>query len=176
MPSAPMTLSWDKIPISREPRKNEIEGLDEILGIGDRYVYAIEIPKALIIQYNKGFSNICYIGRQSNRLVGNRLHGHAKGWISKFLILAQCDEPFLLHYCKPRRQNSPDSHKDVEAFLLRTFCERFGHRPLFSKRAETEIASHFIMLGTSIFNKRSSASKSVIDARRAVSLEVTEED
>lgn len=171
-----MSLSWDTIPISRQPEGNEIEGLDEIRGIGDRYVYAIAVPRNLTIQYDNGFSNICYIGRQSNRAVGNRLHGHAKGWISKFLILAQHDEPFLLHYCKPRRKNSPDSYKDVEAYLLRTFHERFGRLPLFNKREETELADHFIMLGTSIFNRRTNPDGLVIDARKKLNIEILDDD
>lgn len=176
MPSAPMSLSWDNIPIWKEPRQNEIKGLDEILGIGDRYVYAIEIPRCLTIQYDHGFSNICYIGRQSNRAIGNRLHGHAKGWISKFLILAQHNEPFLLHYCRPRRRNSPNAYKDVEGYLLRIFCERFGRLPLFNKRKEAELADHFIMLGTSIFNKRTTSAGMVIDATKEPNSEILDDN
>ncbi|WP_172125964.1 hypothetical protein [Devosia sp. 919] len=160
-----MELTWEAMQVGRQPNSNLIFGLDELSHLMGRYVYVIETPRDLAIQYADGISNVCYIGRQGERSQGNRLLIHGKGWISRFLILAQSDLPFTVHFCHPRRRNMVDAYKDIEAFLIREFEDVFGSPPLFNKRRESELAGHEVTLNSNILRRRHKGTVCKIDAR-----------
>ena len=171
-----MELSWSTIEIGRDSDGNTVSGLEELYHLQGRYVYVIETPRSLAIRYDSGISNVCYIGRQGDRSRGNRLLSHGKGWISKFLILSQADQPFRVHYCHPRRRNMDSAYMDIEAFLIHEFVEAYGRTPLFNKRKERELGSYEVALNATFLRRRNSNTRIAIDARKAVDDEVVLED
>jgi len=165
-------LKWEVIELSRETDSNQITGLDELKGVKGRYVYVIEAPKSASIRYENGISNVCYIGRQGERSSGNRILGHAKGWISRHLVLSRSSEAFSVHLCHPRRKNMAEAFKDIEGFLLHEFRQVFGQLPLFNRRGESEHSDADVHLNSTILRRRSKATKAFIDARKAVDAEL----
>ncbi|WP_375597743.1 hypothetical protein [Devosia sp. Naph2] len=168
-----MQLDWTTVDL-RRVSGNKIEGIEDVRYLKERYVYVIETPKSLAIRYDKGISNVCYIGRQGYRSNGDRLHAHAKNWISKFLILSQGDEPFRLHYCHPRRKNFFDAYADIEALLIREFADEFGRAPIFNKRSERERGTYEVNFNASFREPRPLTGAYAIDARKNVEPDILE--
>lgn len=166
-------LNWKVIELGREKDSNQIFGLDELKSIKGRYVYVIETPKSASIRYPNGISNVCYIGRQGERSNGSRILSHAKGWISRHLVLSRTDEAFRVHVCHPRRQNMVDAFKDIEALLLYEFREVFGQLPLFNRRQEAQLTDADVILNSTVLRRRPRSTIFSIDAMKTVDSDVT---
>lgn len=169
-----MELSFKTYEIGFSRSNQQLLGLEELTDLKGRYVYMIETPKSLSIKYEGGVSNVCYIGRQSERSQGSRIKAHAKGWIGRFLVLAQLDEPFIMRQCFPRQRGVELAYRDVEAFLIDEFVDKFGQRPIFNKRQERQSGTFPIEYDRSIFRRRRAAGK--IDARKGIDDAVDIED
>lgn len=169
-----MELSFQTYEIGFSRASQQLSGIEELDGVTGRYVYIIETPKSLSIRYEGGVSNVCYIGRQSERFQGSRIKAHAKGWIGRFLVLSQLDEPFIMHQCFPRQRGVKLAYRDVEAFLIDEFVDKFGQTPIFNKRQETQTGTFEINYDRNIFRRRRATGK--IDARKGIDDAVDIED
>lgn len=168
-----MRLQWETVEIIR-CAGNHISGLDKLRALEGRYVYVIETPRPLAIRYEAAISNVCYIGRQGDRLNGDRLRAHGKNWITKFLILSQSDAPFRVHYCHPRRRNFATAYADIEALLIRVFTEHYGNPPLFNRRSERETGEFDVVINAPFLVGRPADGPYTIDARKGVDPAATE--
>lgn len=171
-----MELNWSTLEIGRKAGANIVSGLDDLRSMTGRYVYVIETPRDLAVQYDKGISNVCYIGRQGDRTRGNRLYSHGRGWMARHLILTQATKPFIIHFCHPRRSNMAEAFRDIEAFLINDFADSYGSPPLFNRRKERELGEYDIAPNTTFFRKRNKNTKCAIDGRTKVQAEVMPEE
>lgn len=169
-----MELDFQTYKVGYNLSSQQLCGLDELNAATGRYVYIIETPKSLSIEYEGGVSNVCYIGRQSERFQGSRIKAHAKGWIGRFLVLSQSDEPFTIHQCFPRQRGFKLAYRDVEAYLIDEFIGKFGQTPIFNKRQELQRGAFPIDYDHNIFRRRRVAGK--IDARKGIDDSVDIED
>jgi hypothetical protein len=165
-------ISWTVVEVGLLPGGVNIYGLDELKHLKERYVYAIEMPKDVVIEYDNGMSRVCYIGRQGSRVRGDRVSAHAKSWIHRSLVLTQSKYPYKVHYAHPRQQGFAKAFADIEAFMLREFHEKFGRKPLFNKRNERELGKYPVDLNAKFFRGRSKSSATIINGRTQIDDEV----
>ncbi|MCY0148900.1 hypothetical protein OEG84_14610 [Hoeflea sp. G2-23] len=150
-----MTLEWDTIDLSLNREKGGFDNIGEVGKLKERYVYYIKTPNSCIIGYPNGNSNVCYIG-QSGRSENkrSRVASHALGWILRYQALTHGANIFTVSWAYPRRQGMKNSYKDVEAYMIREFHEKFGSTPLFNKRMEVETGGYDIDLNCDILKRR----------------------
>lgn len=87
-----------------------------------RGVYVISLSYPLSIRYERGRSQVIYIGR--GNIIG-RIKAHFNEQLFEFMhSLSGAD--FDFSFANPARQNSPSYYKHVEHLMLEYFAERFG--------------------------------------------------
>lgn len=97
-------------------------------------VYVISIGHGFGVNYNRNCSEIMYIGRGN---LGNRLRSHLHHWIFD-MSRSLKDVPFKFYMEEFDDGRSPDAFKDFEHWLLESFHEKFGEKPLLNKIAGRE--------------------------------------
>ena len=148
-----MKLEWNEVTIDLDRKTGRLIGLDEYDRIEPRFVYVIQTPLSLPIEYeNNKVSRVCYIGKSAREdTKRSRIASHAHVWISKCLALNPRMGPFFISYCNPRRKNFVTAYEDIEAYMIRVFEEKFGTTPLFNKRSEPESGDYDVDLNTNLF-------------------------
>lgn len=139
--SAALELVWETSDVYL---KNGTVTVYPEMDLKERFVYVIETPRNLAIEYPDGISNVCYIGHQGIRVKGTRPSSHIKNWIGKYLILSQNLGRFRIHIAHPRRRNFARASDDLERYLLTCFQEDFGAAPLFNTQVPMYFGSYEI--------------------------------
>ncbi len=130
-------LEWFSYEINLDFKRRGIDNQAGIAELRGKYVYIIKTPVSFSIKYEKGSSNICYIGSSGReKSQASRIFGHANGWIFRFLLLNPNCGPFTIYRAEYLRRNNITAYKDVEARLIDEFQVKFGNPPLFNRRRE----------------------------------------
>lgn len=93
-----------------------------------RSVYVIRLAGPFLISYPNGPSPVIYIGKGQFR---NRISAH-RTWIRDFFDHLK-HAHFEIKYCIPRVRNNLGIEKEVEAYLIHRFIERYGMLPINNK-------------------------------------------
>ena len=105
-----------------------------------RSVYVIRLAGPFLISYPKGPSPVIYIGKGQFR---NRISAH-RTWIRDFFDHLKHAQ-FEIRYCIPRVKNNLGIEKEVEAYLIHRFIERYGMLPINNKvLSNTNVYHQFI--------------------------------
>jgi hypothetical protein len=98
----------------------------------ERCVYIVRMSGDFIVSYPWQNSPVLYIGRGS---AFGRLAAHMKRWLHEVEGFGK-DVRIQIRVCRPRRKNSADLFKYVEADLIARFADKFGTIPFFNSRRE----------------------------------------
>ena len=94
-----------------------------------RGVYVITIGDGFGVSYDKGCSEVMYIGRG---ILANRLRSHLNSWIFD-MSRSLRDVPFRFYMELIGDGRSPNAFKDFEHHMLDQFSGKFGEKPLLNK-------------------------------------------
>jgi len=97
-----------------------------------RCVYVIRMSGDFLVAYPWGNSPVLYIGRGA---AFDRLSVHMKRWLHEVEGFGK-DVCIQIRVCRPRRKNSAEMFKYVEADLIARFAKKFGSIPFFNSRRE----------------------------------------
>ena len=92
-------------------------------------VYVIRLAGNFAIQYPSGVSPTIYIGQGKFR---GRLNAH-RTWLEKLHSLV-AETSLQVKFCMPRSADDKPLNRELEAFLLNSFEQTYGQKPLQNKQ------------------------------------------
>ena len=89
-------------------------------------VYVVTLADNICIQYERGYSQVVYIGKGQIR---DKIKNHIKHWFTQITKSMQ-DIKFRIWMTEIKVRGSPNAFKDVEADLIEVFEKEYGDLPI----------------------------------------------
>ena len=142
---AAVPLSWSWVYVSPGDTWKKVirkQLIEQRLTDGElnRAVYVVRLFGDFSIRYPWGKSPVVYIGEGD---LPTRLGSHNKlsSWMGKLSNLIEGYQFEIAVVC-PRVKNSPETYRDLEAYLLTEFANIFGCIPLRNRQFESLVCNH----------------------------------
>jgi hypothetical protein len=106
----------------------------------NRAVYVVRLKGNFLMRYPWGKSPVVYIGEGDSKA---RLGSHNKlsSWMGKLAELVD-GYSFEIGVVCPRVKKSPETYRDLEAYMLYQFSVIYGCIPLRNRQFETRLCKH----------------------------------
>jgi hypothetical protein len=134
MAKAEIALDWGRWSLKStiSVKKGVVLEKTDIDYEAERCVYVISFKPPFAVEYLKGRSPVCYIGRGR----AWRILAHKDGWLCKLPLVLDQFAGYQIDGCEPRVRGRGHhvAYKRVESDLISYFVDRLGERPLFKRR------------------------------------------